>query len=180
MKVSLQVVGIFYSQTDIEVTAANPTVQDLMDAAEDPANYPANVSSFKYTPHSVGRDEHGNMNPATMFSLSATYKTGFTSRVEENHYPAGTYEMSESFALPNTKNPYTVWQYYLLDKDHKRIPTAAVSEPFSTQPLDQGEVQVAKVVWRLVSILSQPSIPAEQAGADLVLTRQHPKMSGRS
>lgn len=150
MDVNLQIVGIFYNVT-LSLPDTGQTVQSLLNAAvktPNPAGSTNGATVFNYATHL-----DTPTSPATMSSISATYDQGFKSRILTNTYPAGTYTLKESYD-PNSASPaYTVWQYYMFDKNGVYVPPSAPSEAFSKQSLDN----VARVTWRLVSILGGPT-----------------------
>lgn len=169
MDVNLQVVGIFYN-VNLSMPDSGATVKDLMDAAQatpNPAGSKNGASAFSYTPHSI------NGAPDTMYGMSATYESDFSSRVLENVYPAGTYALNESFDPGSSANKYSVWQYYMFDADGKFVNTTNEAQPFSTQSLDG----IARVSWRLVTILSTFTSPL--GTQELMLSRANPKASKR-
>lgn len=156
MEVKLQVVGIFYSQS-FDITDPGATVKTLLDAAVD--NPGATANKFSYStnsPKKKGADEK-----TFLSSFLVSYPNGVESRVLERKYPAGTYQLGEHV----TERPaYTVWQYYMFDKDGKFVNPENKATPFVEQKLvfpdaDGNEVKVARVSWRLVSILAQNTGP---------------------
>lgn len=156
MSIQLQVVGLFYN-AQIDIDPAGKTVKDLMDAAKaNPQGAAGSINSAASFNYGTHFDSPGA--PATMSLMSALYDGPFTSRVEQNQYPAGLYSLKESFDPQQAKGVYTVWQYYLFDADGKFINRTPPATSFTEQPLDG----VAKVTWRLVTILGGPVADVQQ------------------
>lgn len=159
MDIQLQVVGIFYN-VNLTIDGAGKTVKDVMDAAvANPGGNPGSINGaagFNYGTHI---DSPGAT--PTMSLMTAKYNTPFTSRVEQNSYPAGAYTLKESFDPQKPSSQYTVWQYYLFDQNGTFIPGRNAAESFVTRPVDN----VGKVIWRLVSILGGPVVTEAEMSA---------------
>ncbi|WP_322891470.1 MULTISPECIES: hypothetical protein [unclassified Yoonia] len=151
MNIQLQVVGIFYNVM-LTIPDTGQTVKDVMDAAR--ANPGGNSGSingaaaFNYSTHL-----DTPTSTATMSAIAAKYASPFQSRVERNHYPAGLYALAESFDPNIPKDQYTVWQYYLFDKNGVFMPGSQAAESFVSRSVDN----VSRVTWRLVTILGGPT-----------------------
>ncbi len=166
MQVNLQVVGLFYNVM-LDMPDSGATVEDLMTAATTNPNPSGSINGAAHFSYSTHVDAPGAT--PTMSSITATYDAPFQSRVLGKHYPAGIYGMAETFD-PNThKNLYSVWQYYLFDADLKYLNVYGGSTSFINQSLDG----VARVTWRLVSILGQPSATLQETDA---LSARNPVM----
>lgn len=151
MSIQLQVVGLFYN-VSLDIDTSGMTVQDLMDAAiKDPAGTSGSINGASAFNYGVHYDFPGAS--ATMATMTATYDAPFTSRVEKNHYPAGIYSLTESFDPHQAKDKYSVWQYYLFDANGTFINNSSAAISFTEQSLNG----VAKVTWRLVTILGAPT-----------------------
>ena len=159
MEVNLQVVGVFYN-SNVTVDGDAPTVETLLQAAH---KTPGNA---------------GDRNPANAFSYSTNtdngrvFASGFMASFENpvksrvlggKTYPAGSYKLAENLGA---RPAYTVWQYYMFDKDGRYLNTFGNATPFSMQSLTDVPVpgtketaDVARVTWRLVSILAGPTGP---------------------
>lgn len=142
MTVKLQVVGIFYRNENIIVPSGGAIVKDVLDAA---VKSPGDGQMFTYTQTPVAQS-----NNHSVTSFTATYQDGVDSGVLHKHYPRGEYFLSENLH----GNPYSVWQYYLLDEKNQQVnrnsgvvyfddPRAIVKDGWT-------------VIWRLVNILSGP------------------------
>jgi hypothetical protein len=98
----------------------------------------------------------GSTDP-NMKAISAQYTSEFTTPVVGNSYNPGTYTLQESYEPgdPATSS-YTVWQYYMFDKEGTRVPPDPIHNSFTEQTF--GTVSngtytpAAKLVWRLVTI----------------------------
>lgn len=160
MDVNLQVVGIFYN-SNISVSKADPTVQDLLDAAvASPSNSgdrnPA--AKFAYTTNGAGGKLFAS-------SFLAKYNNPVKPRVLANApYPPGEYFLDEHLSA---RPAYTVWQYYMFDEKLRYLNEYGKATPFSQQkltgvPVADGSgdtADVARVTWRLVQILAAPTTP---------------------
>ena len=78
-------------------------------------------------------------------------------------YPPGEYFLAEHLS---SRPAYTVWQYYMFDAAGRYMNPERKATPFGEQPLTgvaygdgSGTGDVARVTWRLVSILGQPTTP---------------------
>lgn len=136
MAVDFNVVGIFLNKP-IDVGGGRKTVKEVMDLAVRQLRDPL----FRYT--AIDNDQIVN-------SMLAYYPTGFTSR-SGRKYPPGVYRLAQTFTNP-TPNPYSVWQYYLFDKNNVRIPVPGETS-YTKSFVDDG----SKIVWRLVSICNAPT-----------------------
>ncbi|RYC29981.1 hypothetical protein D3273_21225 [Lichenibacterium minor] len=136
MAVNLNVVGIFLSKP-IDVGGASKTVKQVMDLAMQQLSDPI----FRYT--AIESSQIVN-------SMLAYYPNGFTSRSGRKYVP-GVYRLGQTFTNP-TPNPYTVWQYYLFDKNNVRIPVPGETS-YTKTVVDDG----SKIVWRLVTICNAPT-----------------------
>lgn len=166
MLVKLQVVGLFYN-VQVDVTAANPTVQSLMDAAVATPNPTGSINgaaAFSYGTHT---DKPGAL--PTMSVMSASYKQPFTSRVLNNKYPAGVYSLKESFDPNTSAKQYSVWQYYMFDSSEMYVNPSSISESFTTQSLNG----IARVTWRLVTILGAPTAQLNEME---LMSKRDPRM----
>lgn len=150
MQVNLQVVGLFYN-VELEMPDSGAKVIDLMNAAIDnpsPAGSINGAKKFSYSTHV----DTPNAIP-TMSSMTAVYTDSFQSRVLGKSYDPGVYSLAETFDPTVAKAQYSVCQYYLFDSDEKYLNVFGGSTSFVDQSLDG----VARVSWRLVSILGQPT-----------------------
>lgn len=167
MNVTLQVVGLFYN-VNLVMPDTGQTVQSLMDAAiatPNPAGSLNGGAGFNYVTHVDGQPG----TPPTMSAMSVYYQSPFQSRVLANTYPAGVYSLAESFDPSTPAAQYSVWQYYMFDAAGAYVSPSNISESFTTQSLDG----IARVTWRLVTILGGPTFtPAEAAG----LAKRNPAM----
>lgn len=175
MDVNLQVVGIFYNST-VSVTAANPTVRDLLDAAVASPTNPGDhnkASKFAYTTNTSGSKVFAS-------SFLAKYNNPVKPRVlKRAPYPPGEYFLDEHLSQ---RPAYTVWQYYLFDKDGRYLNEFGEAIPFSEQDLtnvpvagnQKEKADVARVTWRLVQILAAPTTPSSGYNADALLAQSTP------
>ncbi|MEM8980497.1 MAG: hypothetical protein AAGD04_13505 [Pseudomonadota bacterium] len=161
MDVNLQVVGIFYNST-VSVTAADPTIKDLLDAATATPGTASDrnpASKFLYTTNGAGKKLFAS-------SFLAKYDNPVKPRVlNQAPYAPGEYFLDEHLSA---RPAYTVWQYYMFDKELRYLNEFGKATPFAEQPLTNVPVagnpkekaDVARVTWRLVQILAQPTTPA--------------------
>ncbi len=176
MDINLQIVGIFYNST-VTVTTASPTVKTLLDAA---VSTPSGcddrnpASRFAYTINATP----GGPNFASSFL--AVYDAPVKSRVLTTTYPAGEYFLDEQLS---TRPAYTVWQYYLFDAEGRYLNEYGKATPFDQQTLTgvplaigSGHADVARVTWRLVTVLGQPTTPASTNAPELVAKGSAPSM----
>ena len=178
MDINLQIVGIFYNST-VTVTTASPTVKTLLDAAISTPSTPNDrneASRFSYTINATP----GGANFASSFL--AVYDAPVKSRVLGNGttYPAGEYFLDEQLSA---RPAYTVWQYYLFDAEGRYLNEYGKATPFDQQALTgvplaigSGHADVARVTWRLVTILGQPTTPASTNDPAYVAKGSAPSM----
>lgn len=159
MDIQLQVVGLFYN-VNLTIPDSGQTVLNVMDAAvQNPGGNPGSTNGaagFNYGTHI---DTPGAT--PTMSVMSAKYASQFQSRVLGNFYDPGLYSLKESFDPQLPKNVYSVWQYYLFDKNGAFIPGNPAEESFVTRSVDG----VSRVTWRLVSILGGPTATDKEMSA---------------
>ena len=142
MAIGLRVVGIFY-RTSVEVQGGSGTVKDVLLAAQSQIT---GGTSFSFN---VVKSPNGYESPS---AFRAFYEAGFTSQASGISYDEGEYFLAENL----NGNPYTVWQYYIVDKDGKVLNRDAGFIPYDDPQkalVEDGQ----SVVWRLVSILKGPS-----------------------
>lgn len=176
MDVNLQVVGIFYNST-VAVPAPNPTVGDLLDAAmvtPSAAGDRNPASKFAYTTNTSGGSVFAS-------SFLAKYDNPVQPRVlNRAPYAPGEYFLDEHLSA---RPAYTVWQYYLFDKDGRYLNEFGTATPFSQQSLvgvpvagnQNDKADVARVTWRLVQILAGPTTPgASGYDADALVAQSTP------
>lgn len=146
MTVSCRIVGIYFNAENLPYTQ-DMTVQELMDnIAKDPGLGGSGASNFGY----IANQDILTTGGASVVAFAARYPQGVTSLTSKTKYVAGDYYLSEQ----NVGAPrYSVWQYYIFDKDGKFEPNPKPLQSFSTRILDDGDT----VIWRLVEILSGPN-----------------------
>lgn len=142
MSISLRVVGIFY-RTSVDLKTGSGTVKDVLEAAQSQIT---GGTSFNFS--AVVRPD-GMESPDT---FRAFYESGFMSAASGIYYPEGEYVLSENLS----GSPYTVWQYYILDKDGKFINRDAGFVPYD-DPVNALVEDGQSVIWRLVSVLAGPT-----------------------
>ncbi len=142
MTIKLRIVGIFYSVALEPLQVKGGSVEAVLNAA---VSNPGPGKKFHYTLNDSSISEYKSVS-----SFTAKYDNPFTSSVSEMDYPAGEYFLPENLI----GNPYTVWQYYVLDENGKRVPLPSPTAPYTT---DLGIKDGYSVIWRLVSILSGPT-----------------------
>ena len=142
MGIKLRVVGIFY-RTEIELEAKKGTVKDVLLAAQSQIS---GGTSFSFN---VVKGPDGKESPS---SFRAFYEAGFKSHASGIEYEGGEYFLAENL----NGNPYTVWQYYIVD-EHGVV----LNRDKGFIPYDDEELAVVEdgqsVIWRLVSVLKGPS-----------------------
>ncbi|MEM9925309.1 MAG: hypothetical protein AAF915_16420 [Cyanobacteria bacterium P01_D01_bin.50] len=144
MGINLQVVGIFYSVKLDAEEVKGATVKDVLEAAK---KNPGEGKSFDYGSCFCTKD-----GKSLVKSFTAKYDKGFSSRVSNFSYKAGTYTLEQNL---NTASPsYTVWQYYVLDENGKRVKLPEATASYTTN-LDIKDGY--SVIWRLISVLKGPT-----------------------
>ena len=147
MTVSCRVVGIFFNATDLPYTEGM-TVKDLLDQiAANPGTGNSGASHFGY----IANQDILTTGGSSVVAFAARYPKGVTSITSGTPYTAGNYYLSEQ----NVGSPrYSVWQYYVLDKNKAVSKNPENLQSFSTRQLKDGD----EVIWRLVEILSGPNL----------------------
>lgn len=142
MAISLRVVGIFYRNT-VDLGVGSMSVRDLVDAS---VSDPGAGVAFSYSNTIIN-----GINSPSYFS--ATYQNSFVSSLSGLTYDPGTYELQE---VLTTRPSYTVWQYYIMDAEGRFVNNGAGLVPYDQATVLDGQ----SVVWRLLTILAQPSVQA--------------------
>ncbi|MBO6790597.1 MAG: hypothetical protein JJ894_08680 [Dinoroseobacter sp.] len=147
MTVSCRVVGIFFNAMDLPYTEGM-TVKDLLDQiAANPGTGNSGASHFGY----IANQDILTTGHSSVVAFAARYPKGVTSITSGTPYTAGDYYLSEQ----NVGSPrYSVWQYYVLDKNKTVSKNPEKLQSFSTRQLKDGD----EVIWRLVEILSGPNL----------------------
>lgn len=140
MTIGVRVVGIFY-RFDVELPKGG-TVEDVLDAAE--AQTTAGTS-FTYSTVTTRSQTSPNM-------FRAFYERPFISKASGQEYPSGEYMLAENL---HARPAYTVWQYYIFDKDGKFINRNKGFVPFD-HPENAFVEDGQSVIWRMVSVLAPP------------------------
>jgi len=141
MAITLRVVGIFY-RTTVELKNGDGTVKEVLDAARDKVGF----NTFNYMKKGSGATE-------SPFLFRAFYEADFKSEASGITYSKGAYSLAESENF-NT-NPYSVWQYYIFDKDGKFLNKDKGFVPYN-DPVKAVVKDGQSVTWRLVNVLSEP------------------------
>lgn len=140
MTITVQVVGVFFKAELTELDADTQVLDVLNETKRAVANgLVPNVLDFGF------RDDG-----RSLVSFQATYKESFTGRVTKHVYDPGQYFLTED---TTTKPAYTVWQYYIVNPDGTNLSGGVrfLNDPTAMVP------NGGKLIWRLVSILAEPS-----------------------
>jgi len=183
MIVRLQVVGIFYDAEIAVPEIADPTVLTVMEAARgDPKGVGASprnpAQKFDFTTNVAGAKESAS-------SFLASYAQPVKTRVlaAGTTYPPGEYFLAEHLS---DRPAYTVWQYYLFDAAGRYLNEFGKATPFTRQGLlgvpvagsPDEKADVARVTWRLVTVLAQPTTALIPENAQLVAAGSPPSLRG--
>jgi len=151
VKITVQVVGVFfYQEIDLPEDQEQVQVKDVLDACQRlaPAGRLTNVELFQYKLDKTAPT-------AMVHSFNVKYKGGFESRVKDASYPSGEYYLAQN---TNARPAYSVWQYYIFDKDGRAVrdwkKVESFASPNATVPAG------GKLVWRLLNILAGPNMPS--------------------
>lgn len=147
-EVTVEVVGIYFrKEVELPKSRKKRTVKDIMDLTISQYGSSATVGGLDYM-------TDGRTNPMSVI------RHNFPGGVTRSGYVrmAGIYELRE-----DRSNPPAVqaWQYYVLDEENDRVSATYPGEGFSS--FVDAEFDFAdkwKLIWRLVTILKEPNIPA--------------------
>lgn len=139
IKVSLRVVGIQFFKENFEVTAPNPKIRDVMEAAR------GGPEDFNYVTAPDG----------TLSQASAILPVAKPSISSGISYPPGLYSLADMVV---GNNSVTTWQWYLIRAGAQVNQPNGKTEPFSkvSPTILDGD----SIIWRLVVVATQPTIPA--------------------
>jgi hypothetical protein len=154
MPITLRVVGIFYSTT---VDLADVTPKQVMDMAHRIPSQPGDKNKASHFSYDAPPTPYQYLSVTT---ISATYPPDpanplpVRSSVSSKTYPAGIYSLTEDDKQPPV---FTVWQYYISDKDKKPVSEGdgiiGFADPRAKVPAN------GFLTWRLVTILGAQNPP---------------------
>ena len=158
MSVSLRIVGIYYSQSDIPYTE-NMTVMDVLNYARMNPVENANFFGFE-TGQLFGQEEA----KPSITSFYTEYEEPFESITSGLMKPAGPYYLPEDIS---TSPSFTAWQYYVFTKPLQDGGAVyQVNEPRVESFVDATVPDGGFVTWRLCKILGSPqAMPAHKMSA---------------
>lgn len=142
MTIKLRIVGIFYG-TEVDLGEDGGTVKDVLIAAQS-----AVTAGTSFT---FGTTSFNGFESPSFFR--AFYEAPVTSVSSGITYPAGEYLLSENLTA---KPAYTVWQYYIADKNGTVLNRGKGFVPYD-DPVDAKVSDGQSVVWRLLTVLSGPT-----------------------